>query len=257
APYHLVVNTGLNCIGVPYDQALGFLSQVDFHRALDLKGVFTHFATAELPDSIDLQRQVTRFVDAVNGMQAAGFDVGLVHCANTAATLRYPQLHFDMVRAGIALYGYHPCFETRSVISLRPAMSVHARITDVRSVSVGESASYGLYYRGAGSASKVCTIPVGYGDGLPRALCDRGHVLYQGQLMNLVGTISMDHSMFEVDLRPRAGRPRLDPQMGDEVVLVGRQGESSITMEELADLSGTVTYERCCGFGMRLPKVYV
>ena len=256
APYHLSVNTGTNCTGLRYDQVCQFMMQVGFHRALDLQGVFTTLATAEGPENMDLQMQATRFVDAVNAMAAAGFKPGIVHCADTAALVRYPELHFDMARLDVGLYGYHPCVQTRGLIDLRPAMTICARITDVNNVPLGEGVGAGLTYRSVGS-SKICTIPLGFADGLPRMLSGRLQVMYSGQLMRQVGTIGMDQCSFEVDLRTRVGRPRLDPQVGDEVVLVGRQGDAHIDMEELADEASLAPTEMCCHLGARLSRVYV
>ena len=257
APYHLAVNTGMNRIGVRYDEVVEFMSAVNFHRALDLVGVFTHFATADCEENLDFQLQAKRFIDAVNALRTAGIDPGIVHAANSAAAIRYPAVHFDMVRLGIGLYGFHPCAQTRSMIELKPAMSVHARITDTRTVATGEGVSYGLNYRSPGSV-KICTIPIGYGDGLSRALSGRCDVILDGQRCRQVGNICMDQCMFEVDLRTYGTRPRLDPQIGDEVLLVGRQGDAAITIDELASTLGTIQHEVSIGFGCsRMPRLYV
>ena len=256
APYHLAVNTGMNRIGVRHDEAVSFLNQVGFHRALDLKGVFTHFATADCPDILDFQLQLRRFNEAVDGIRAAGFNPGLVHAANSAAAIRYPEAYFDMARLGISLYGYHPCQETRRLIDLHPAMSVHARVTDVRMLPMSEGVSYGLHYRSRGSV-KTCTIPVGYADGYMRSLSGQAELLCQGQRVRQIGNICMDQCMFEVDLRSHGLRERIDPQIGDEVVLVGRQGNAEVTMTELAQLAGTIEHELCINFSMRMPRYYV
>ena len=160
-----------------------------------------------------------------------------------------------MVRLGISLYGLHASDETRGLLDLRPAMSVHARITDTRTVPLGEGVSYGMEYRSPGSV-KICTIPVGYADGLRHELSGRMDVILDGRRCRQVGQICMDMCMFEVDLRTYGSHRRLDPQIGDEVLLVGRQGESMITLDEMADVLGTINYEVACGFNMRLPKVY-
>lgn len=256
APFHLAVNTGMNRIGVHYDEVVNFMSQISFHRALLLKGVFTHFATADCPDNLDFHRQERRFAEAIEALHAAGIDPGIVHAANSAAGIRYPEDWYDMVRLGISLYGYHPCPETFGSIDLRPAMSVHARITDTRFVPVGEGVSYGLHYRSAGSV-KICTLPIGYADGFRRGLSYNTSVIYQGQLLPQVGNICMDQCMFECDLRTRPNRPRLDPQIGDEVLLVGRQGNVEITVDEIAEKLGTIQHEVTIGFAQRMPRIYV
>ena len=256
APYHLAVNTGMNRIGVRFDQVVEFLHQVSFHRALELEGVFTHYATADSPETLDFNIQANRFVDAVNAIQAAGFEPGIVHSANSASIYRYPDVHFDMVRLGVSLYGLHPCPETRDLVNLRPAMSVHARITDTRLVPMSEGVSYGLHYRSPGSV-KICTVPIGYADGLRRGLSSNTDFIMGGRYFRQVGNICMDQCMFEVDMRSYGTRERIDPQVGDEVLIVGSQGIAEVTLDEMADKLGTIHYELACGFGIRMKRIYV
>ena len=260
APFHLAVNTGMNRIGVRWDEAVEFMSALLFHRAVNLVGTFTHFAAADEPQSMDYLLQVRRFNDCIGALRAAGIDPGIVHCANTAATLRFPDVHADMVRFGVGLYGLHPCAETERILELKPAMSVHARITDVRVPAMGDGVSYGLHYRSAGNAF-ICTIPVGYADGLSRTLSDRMDVLWNGRRCPQVGNICMDQCMFEVDARASGVGAQVGawgaPKIGDEVVLVGRQGTETITLDELAAKELTIHYEVACDFGLRMPKVYV
>ena len=246
----------MNRIGVRHDQVVEFLSQVSFHRALDLVGTFTHFATADAPETLDFHIQTKRFLEAIQGMRVAGVDPGIIHAANSAAAIRYPDVHFDMVRPGIALYGLHPCPETRTMIELKPVMSVHARVTDARLVPMSEGVSYGMNYRSPGSV-KICTIPVGYADGLRRGLSGRTDFIVSGQRFRQVGNICMDQCMFEVDMRIYGTRRRVDPQIGDEVVLVGRQGDSVVTLDDMANTLGTIHYELSIGFAQRMPRVYV
>ena len=257
APYHLKINTGMNRIGVRHDEAVEFLAQVSFHRALELKGVFTHFATADCPETLDFHIQVKRFIEAVNAIRAAGVNPGIVHAANSAAIIRYPDVRFDMVRLGISLYGFHPCPETRTMIDLAPAMSVHARVTDARLVPMSEGVSYGLRYRSPGSV-KICTLPIGYADGLRRGLSGRIDFVVDGMRVHQVGNICMDQCMFEVDRRVYGTRRRIDPQIGDEVVIVGRQGDAFATVEEMCDVLDTIPHEITIGFGCsRMPRIYV
>ena len=256
APYHLAVNTGMNRIGVRYDDVVEFLHQVSFHRALELEGVFTHYATADCAETLDLQIQTKRFIEALENINAAGFDPGIVHAANSAATFRYPSVHFDMVRMGIALYGLHPCPETRNIVELTPAMSVHARICDARPLGVSEGVSYGLHYRSPGSV-KICTIPIGYANGLRRGLSGNTDFIIGGRYVRQVGAICMDQCMFEVDMRRSAVRELIDPQPGDEVLIVGSQGIAEVTIDEMAEKLGTVNYEIACGFSQQLPRVFV
>ncbi len=256
APYHLVLNTGMNRIGVRADEVLEFMNQVNFHRALDLTGTFTHFATADAAETLDFQIQAKRFIEAVSALRASGINPGIVHAANTAAGARFGDVQFDMVRLGISLYGLHPSGQTHHILDLRPAMSVHARITDVRTVPLGEGVSYGLEYRSPGSV-KICTIPVGYADGLRHELSGQTDVILDGRRCRQVGQICMDMCMFEVDMRLYGTRRRLEPQIGDEVLVVGNQGDASLSLDEMAATLHTINYEVACGFGLRLPKVFV
>ena len=222
APYHLAVNTGMNRIGVRHDEVVEFMGQVSFHRALDLVGTFTHFATADSAETLDFQIQVKRFIEAVTALRTAGVNPGIVHAANSAAAIRYPDVQFDMVRT----------------------------------VPMSEGVSYGMNYRSPGSV-KICTVPVGYADGLRRGLSGRTDVILKGQRCHQVGNICMDQCMFEVDLRVYGSRRRLDPMIGDEVLLVGREGDSVITLDDMANTLGTINYELACGFSLRMPRVYV
>jgi len=255
APYHLKINTGMNRIGVRHDEAVDFMMQVSFHRALELVGTFTHFATADMAETLDFQIQTKRFTEAVNAMRAAGFNPGIVHAANSAATFRYREVHFDMVRVGIALYGLYPCQQVRHLIDLKPAMSVKARISDVMTVPMSEGVSYGLVYRSPGSV-KICTLPLGYADGLQRGLSGKIGIILGGQKCRQVGIICMDQCMFEVDMRAYGNRVRLNPQIGDEVVLIGEQGDSVVTIDEMAHILNTINYEIATGFSNRLPRIY-
>lgn len=256
APFHLAINTGMNRIGVHWSEVVPFMQTVGFHRALDLVGTFTHFATADCPETLDFQIQAKRFIEAVDAMRDAGINPGIVHCANSAAAIRYPDVRFDMVRLGIGLYGFYPCPECMPLIDLQPAMSVHARITDARLVPMSEGVSYGLNYRSSGSV-KICTVPIGYADGLRRSLSGRTDFIVGGVRCHQVGNICMDQCMFEVDLRSYARRQRVDPQIGDEVVIVGRQGEAEVSIESMCDTLGTIPHEVCIAFSHRMPRYYV
>lgn len=256
APYHLAVNTGMNRIGVNYFEVINFLSQIDFHRALTLEGVFTHFATADMPNNFDFNKQLDRFNKVINEIKLSGRKPGIVHAANSPATYRYPQSHFDMVRIGISMYGCHPCSQTKSIINLVPAMSIKARITDQRVVTLGEGVGYEMNYRARG-AVKICTIPIGYDDGLMRSLSQKICILYKGRRFHQVGNICMDQCMFEIDLNSATTQTKYNAQVGDEVTIVGSDGDNSIAIEELAEIAGTNSYELCCSFSHRLPTKYI
>ncbi|MDR3052644.1 MAG: alanine racemase [Coriobacteriales bacterium] len=254
-PFHLKVDTGMNRLGVHHSDAGDFLRTISFHSGLELQGVFTHFATADEQDTYEFKLQLDRFNSALETIRYMGINPGIVHAANSAAAIRYKVASFNMVRIGIALYGLHPCELTRGVIDLHPAMSVHARVSYVKPVSVGEGVSYNLTYRSPGSV-RIATVPIGYGDGLSRVLSNRMDVLVKGRLCPQVGNICMDMCMFEINMRSSGRVPRIDVEIGDEVLIIGRDGDTELTIDNMARTLGTNTYDICCRFGLRLEKVY-
>ncbi len=255
ARYHLAVDTGMDRIGVRPEGAAEFMTMADKLRGVELDGVFTHFATADRITDWDFSVQARRFQDAVASIRDAGIDPGIVHCANTPTTVLHPEYHFDMVRVGVGLYGLHPADTTRDKLQLTQAMSVRARVTRAVCPAVGEGVGYGMTYRISRSGTQVCTIPLGYADGLSRVYSNNLSVLCQGRRLRQVGNICMDQCMFEVpENLPGGMRP---VEQGDVVTLVGRDGDEFVSIEELAEKMGTINYEVACQFDIRLPKVYV
>lgn len=249
APYHLKIDTGMRRIGVNADDAPEFArSLIDF-PGLALEGTFTHFATADVAGDWDVQRQLERFVRALEAMRTEGVNPGVVHAANSPATILYPEAHFDMVRCGIAIYGLHPGKSTYSVVDLKPAMSVKARASLVKRIGMGDGVSYGLTWQAA-APTEIATLPLGYADGVHRVASNQMEVLLGGKRCRQVGRVCMDQLMVEVGRGQRAVR-------GDEAVLVGSQGPETILMDEFAEVCGTINYETACAFGMRLERVYV
>ena len=255
AKYHMAIETGMNRIGVRSTDVVEFRRSIDFHRGLVCDGVFTHFATADDPDGWDFQLQVKRFEEAVAAMRDAGFDCGTVHCNNTPATVLSPATGCGMVRVGIGLYGLQACERTRARMTLEPVMSVRARITRTIRPAMGEGVGYGFTYRVPRAAVQICTIPVGYADGLSRTLSNRMEVLLRGMRLPQVGNICMDQCMFALTQTSR--HPVPEAEDGEVVTIIGRDGDAEITLDEMAKLRGTINYEVACGFGMRLEKVYV
>lgn len=249
APYHLKVDTGMNRIGVHAEGAAEFARALRDFPGLVLRGVFTHFATADIPGDWDFETQMQRFDAALAQMRTEGIDPGTVHAANSAATILHPESHLAMVRCGIAMYGLHPWPTTYQKIELHPAMSVIARVSFVKRIAMGEGVSYGLTWR-ASAPTTIATVPLGYADGVHRAASNRMAVLCGGVRCEQVGRICMDQLMFEV---PRG----MSVGVGDEVVLVGSQGGERIVMDELAQAAETINYETACAFGMRLPRRYL
>ena len=254
--YHMAINTGMNRIGVPYLDVVDFRQGLDFHCGLECDGTFTHFATADEPDGWDHQLQCKRFTEAIAGLREAGFDPGIVHCDKTPGSILNREMHFDMIRAGIGLYGLQPCERTARVMPLEPVMSIKARVTNTMHPAMGEGVGYGFTYRVPRTRVEICTLPIGYADGLARCLSNRMEVLFQGTRVRQVGNICMDQFMVavgETSLR----QPAAEAEIGDIMTVIGRDGDAEITMDEMARLCGTINYEVACGFGMRLEKIYV
>ena len=253
--YHMAIETGMNRIGVHFTDVLEFRREIDFHRGIECDGVFTHFATADDPDGWDYRLQCTRFSEAVAAMKDAGFECGIVHCSNTPASMLDHSMQFDMIRAGIGLYGLQPCEKSASIMPLEPVMSVRARVTRTIHPAMGEGVGYGFTFRVPRARVQVCTIPIGYADGLSRTLSNKMDVLYRGQRIRQVGNICMDQCMVAIQQTPARQMP--EAEVGDLITIVGKDGDAVISMDEMARLRGTINYEVACGFGMRLEKVYI
>ncbi len=255
--YHLAIDTGMTRIGVLPEDVVEFRHMIDFHRGIRCAGTFTHFATADVVGDWDFRQQARRFTTAVQALKEAGYETGLVHCDNTPGTVLHPELHNDMCRVGIGLYGLHPADTTVKRIQLKPVMSVRARVTRAIYPAVGEGVGYGLTYRIPTPNIQIATVPIGYADGLARSLSNRMDVLVHGRRARQVGRICMDQFMFAVDTSKLGYRPADPVQEGDVVTVIGTDGDERITADETARLRDTINYEVTCNFGMRLQKVYV
>jgi alanine racemase len=249
ATFHLKVETGMNRIGVRAEDAADFIESLRGLPGIAMEGTFTHFATADVPGDWEFERQLDRFNATIAGFRDRGIDPGVVHAANSAATILHPEAHFDMVRCGIAVYGLHPDPVTHGHVHLEPAMAVKARVTRVARLGMGEGVSYGMTWHAA-APTTIATLPIGYADGIRRSLSGAMHVLIGGRPCRQVGRVCMDQLMVEV---PRG----LEVSVGDEAVLIGRQGGEGLTLEAMAELAGTIDYEIACGLGARLGRVFI
>ena len=246
---HLKVNTGMNRVGCQPDAAPGLARRIEAAAGLRLGGTWTHFAVADEPDLDCTETQAKLFDAVVADIAAAGVDPGVLHAANSAATLVDAERYrYDMVRCGIALYGIAPAPGLAGTGRLVPALTLVSELAHVRRLDPGERISYGHRYE-LDRPSWVGTVPLGYHDGVRRGLSGRAEVLVGGHRRPIAGTITMDQ--FMVDLG--------DDEMpvGTEVVLIGRQGEAEIRAEEWAAKLGTIGYEVTCGIGARVPRVHV
>lgn len=248
ATVHVKVDTGMGRYGLLPDEAGAFVTKLAAHDRLHVEGLYTHFAVADLPDKAYTYRQFERYQRALAAVSAAGVGIPLRHVANSAAALELPEMHLDAVRVGIALYGLRPNADVAPPVELRPALSLHSHVARVRTLPAGESISYGRTYI-TERPTTVALVPVGYGDGYPRLLSNRAHVLIGGQRAPIVGRVCMDQ--FVVDVSHIPGVAQDAP-----VTLLGEQGEGRITAEELAAHAETINYEMTTGLLPRLPRLY-
>jgi alanine racemase len=246
---HVKWGTGMGRLGErDVGTALELLSAIAAADDVDLAGFWTHFATADEPGSEFFATQLERFASVAQRLRDEHPDL-ILHAANSAATLIEARSHFDMVRCGIAIYGLDPFQEDPAARGLEPALALHSYVADVKRFEAGESAGYGRSWR-AREATHVGVLPVGYGDGVRRALSNDADVLVDGFRYPIVGTISMDN--LTIDLGPDA---LVSP--GAPAVLIGAAGEDRILAEELARSLGTINYEITCGISARVPREYV
>jgi alanine racemase len=249
-PVHIKADTGMHRVGAPVDAAVELAGQVAADPALALDGFWTHLAVSDEVDNPFNDTQFDRFDAALDQLAGRGLAPRLRHASNSGGTLWHPRGRYDMVRCGIALYGLSPAGPGPAVPDLRPAMSLKARVSYSKEVAAGERLSYGLRYE-VPVDSVVATIPLGYADGIPRRLsAEGGQVLIAGRRRPPAGTVAMDQIL--VDCGPGA-----DVRAGDEVVLIGRQGDQVIDAWEWATATGTIAYEVVCGISGRVPRVHI
>ncbi len=249
---HIKVDTGMNRIGItPDDRGLSFVKKVFEMPGIEVEGIFTHFSRADEADKTCTHEQMKLFKDFTARIHTElGKEIPLKHCSNSASIVEMPEANMDAVRAGITMYGLWPSKEVREdIVKLSPALSLHSHVVYIKTIQPGQSISYGGTFT-AKEAMKVATVPVGYGDGYPRSLSNRGYVLIRGQKAPILGRVCMDQ--FMVDVSHIEGVAEKDP-----VTLIGTEGKEIITAEELGELSGRFNYELVCDLGKRIPRVYV
>lgn len=249
---HIKVDTGMNRIGItPDEEGLRFVKKALAYKDLEIEGIFTHFVKADEADKTVALKQLAAFRNFIKMMEEQlDLQIPVKHCSNSAATIELSDANMDVARVGISLYGLRPSEEvSEEKVFLRPALSWYSTIIYCKKVLKGQSISYGWTYT-AESERKVATIPVGYGDGYPRALSNKGYVLIHGKKAPILGRVCMDQFMVDVTDIPGV-------KEGDRVTLIGRDGEEQISAELLGDLSGRFNYELVCDIGKRVPRVYL
>lgn len=250
-PVHIKVDTGMARIGIsPDDAGVLFVKEALACKNLLVDGIFTHFAKADEADKTAANKQLATFLSFVKRCEVeCNYHFPLVHCSNSAGIMDMPAANLDLVRAGIILYGMLPSDEVnKDALNLAPVLSLKSHITYIKEVKKGTPVSYnGVFV--TDKTTKIATIPVGYADGYPRNLTGKGYILVHGKKAPIIGRICMDQ--FMVDVTDIAGC-----REGDEVTLIGRDGDLFITMEELGELSGRFNYEFACEIGKRTPRVF-
>ncbi len=248
----VAVDTGMGRIGyLPDDpEAISDIQEMEKLKGFQIKGLFSHFATADAADKTYARQQEAHYQAFYEKLAAAGVKIPMKTFANSAAIMEIPSVHFDAVRPGIILYGCYPSSEVdKSQLSLKPVMSVKANIVHLKEVPKGATVSYGRKYT-APRKSLIATLALGYADGFPRPYSLVGKVIVNGVFAPIAGNICMDQCMVDITDVP-------DVKVGDEVIIMGSDGTNTILADDIGDATGTINYEIVCAFGQRLPKIYV
>lgn len=245
---HVKIDTGMGRIGVTPEETPNFVQAVTKLPGVFLEGAFTHMSSADEDESFT-RWQFARFMEAISESEKLGITIPVKHVANSAATLFLPEMHLDMVRAGIIIYGLAPALPYAGTINLKPAMQLKARVSHVKRVPENTAISYGRRFT-TNAPSTIATLPVGYADGWSRLLSNKAEVLIHGKRVPLVGRVCMDQCMLDV-----TGVSGV--QTGDEVVLFGTQADQILPVDEIAAHIGTINYEIVCMISKRVPRVYI
>lgn len=248
AKVHIKVDTGMMRVGVDWQDSLDFTRRVSELRCVEIVGIYTHFASAEAKDKSFAKTQLQRFQKVLTELEMRNIQIPLKHTANSGAILDLPESYFDMVRPGVSMYGYYPSSGTMDSLTLQPAMSFKSQVVAVKQVESGAKISYDSTYETV-KQTKIVTVPVGYADGYNRLLSNQGEVLIRRKRYPVVGQVCMDFIMVDIGLEN-------DIQTGDEVVLLGSQGDEEISIYEICEKLNTIPYEFTCLISNRVPRVY-
>lgn len=248
---HLALDTGMTRIGfADVPESVAQIKKIAQLPNLSIEGMFTHFARADEYDRSPALVQLDRYLSFADLLEQAGVHIPVRHCSNSAGIIRVPEANLNVVRAGITIYGIYPSGEVeRDIVKLESVMELKSRISYVKEVPEGVAVSYGGTFV-TEKPMKVATIPVGYADGYPRQLSNKGWVLIHGKKAPILGRVCMDQFMVDVTDIPGA-------KSGDEVTLIGKDGAEEITFEEFGDMSGRFSYEFICCISKRVPRIYI
>lgn len=246
ANIHLDINTGMNRSGIPHIEVKDFIDRLQTLNRIELEGITTHLATADEDDQTFVDLQLQRFISSIEDVKKSDSGIPFFHAANSAATISIPDAHFDAVRPGLALYGIYP--SNSYYVDLQPALCWKTHVNWVNTIDSGEGISYGLTYK-ATQPTRIAGIQVGYGDGFPRSLSNNGEVLIGGKRQPILGRICMDITVVGLETTDNI-------EIGDEVILIGKQGDEEITVDEIAGKAETISYEILTQIGKRVKRIY-
>lgn len=248
---HIKMDTGMGRIGLRFAEEILTLAQkIETLPNIVIEGIFTHMATADMADKTKAKEQIRMFKEMLQLLENNGIYIPIRHCSNSAGIIDLKEANIDMVRAGIALYGLYPSEEVnKENVCLTPVLELKSIVSYLKTVPKGSPIGYGATFV-TQKETKVATVSIGYGDGYPRALSNKGYALVRGKKAPIIGRICMDQFMMDVSDIPEI-------QQGDTVTLIGKDQNEQITVEELAELAGTFNYEFVCDLGKRIPRVYI
>ena len=251
AKIHIAMDTGMGRIGfLPNEKSIDDITEIYSLEGIDVVGIFTHFSTSDEKDKEYSHQQFTKMMSMMDELQKRGVNIPLKHVANSGAIIDLPNTYLDAVRAGIILYGYYPSDEVnKSNLALKPALTLKATITNVKTLEKDMYISYGRTFKTT-NKTIVATIPVGYADGYIRKLGENGKVIIKDQFAPIIGRICMDQFMIDVTNIP-------DVKIGDEVILLGEKNNLKYNADDIAEKLGTINYEVTCMLKSRLPRVYI
>ena len=244
---HVKVDTGMGRIGVWHEDALDFVKEVSAEKCVTLEGIYTHFSSAGR-DEFFTSYQIESFERLLASIEKSWIKIPLRHAANSIATVDFKRSYLNLVRPGLIIYGMYPKHTFPKMIKLKPAMSLKTKVVFIKDIPAGRSNSYGRTFISQKS-TKIATLPIGYADGYNRGVSNKAEVLVRGQFAPVVGKVTMDQTMIDV------GRIK-GVKIGDEVVLIGKQGRHEIRVEKLSRLAGTIAYDFICGISNRVPRIY-
>lgn len=244
---HIKIDTGMGRLGVDYKSAVDYIKRISKNSKIEIKGIYTHFASSDAKNKKFAKLQLERFNSIIASLKNEKIKVGLIHAANSGAIIDLPEAHFDMVRPGISLYGYYPSTETSESIKLKPVMSLISEVDSISQKEKGEAVSYNSLWR-AKTKTNVATIPIGYADGFNRNLTNKSKVIIGGNVYNQVGRVTMDRICVNIE--------NDDYKVGERVILLGNKGEIKIDAWDWSKILNTIPYEITCAISKRVPRVY-